>query len=114
MDNVYEFFFFNFLGQGIPPHVDNHNCCDDTILSLSLGSDVIMNFVHLDDLDRTEPIIVNLPARSLMIMSQEARYIYTHGIVPRKSDIIKVTNCESQCGNLTNLPSLRFYVKSIF
>lgn len=23
-------------GQGIPPHTDSHNCCDDTILSLSL------------------------------------------------------------------------------
>ena len=74
-------------GQGIPPHVDNHNCCDDTILSLSLGSDVIMNFVRLDDPDR-KTITINLPPRSLMIMSDEARYIYTHGIVPRNSDII--------------------------
>ena len=82
-------------GQGIPPHVDNHNCCDDTILSLSLGSDVIMNFVCLDDPDH-KTIAINLPPRSLMIMSEDARYIYTHGIVPRKSDIINVNNKKDQ------------------
>ena len=83
-------------GHGIPPHVDNHNCCDDTILSLSLGSDVIMNFVDLDDPDHpTTPI--NLPARSLMIMTDQARYTYTHGIVPRKSDIITLE--EGECNS---------------
>ena len=88
-------------GQGIPPHVDNHNCCDDTIISLSLGSDVIMNFVHLDDPDN-KAITVNLPTRSLMIMSEDARYIYTHGIVPRKSDIINVNKKDRHILTLRN------------
>ena len=88
-------------GHGIPPHVDNHNCCDDTILSLSLGSDVIMNFVDLDDPDHPT-IPINLPARSLMIMTDQARYTYTHGIVPRKSDIITLE--EGECNSSSRAP----------
>ena len=62
-----------FPGQGIPPHVDNHECCDDTIMSLSLLSDVIMNFT---DLESKKMIPVNLPRRSLMVMTGRARYSF--------------------------------------
>lgn len=76
-------------GHGIPPHVDNHECCDDTIISLSLLSDVVMNFVDLEDpTKKVHPI--NLPRRSLMVMKGQARYAFTHGITPRKSDIIPI------------------------
>ena len=72
-------------GQGIPPHVDNHECCDDTILSLSLGSDVVMNFASLENIDDDDHkvIPVNLPRRSLLVMTGRARYAYTHGITSR-------------------------------
>ena len=91
-------------GQGIPPHIDTHSCCTDTILSLSLCSDVVMNFVNasagelnvMEDVneDRKDfskykgSIPVLLPRRSLLVMSDESRYAYTHGIAIRQSDII--------------------------
>lgn len=36
-----------------------------------------------------QKIDVLLPARSLLIMTGEARYAWTHGICPRHNDIIK-------------------------
>ena len=32
---------------------------------------------------------VHLPARSLLVMGGEARYIWTHGITPHKMDVVK-------------------------
>lgn len=74
-------------GQGIPSHIDTHSVFEDTILSLSLGSACIMNFKKDD-----QKIDVLLPARSLLIMTGEARYAWTHGICPRHNDIIKTKN----------------------
>lgn len=56
-------------GQGIPAHIDNHECCDETIWSVSLGSDIVMNFVSPDGIETP----VFLPRRSAMFMSQESR-----------------------------------------
>ena len=72
-------------GQGIPPHVDTHSAFEDPILSLSLWSDVIMEF---EKCDKQVKASVLVPRRSLLIMSGEARYFWTHGIIPRKSDVI--------------------------
>ena len=36
-------------GQGIPPHVDTHSAFEDGIVSLSLGSDAVMDFKSLVD-----------------------------------------------------------------
>ncbi|KAL6258325.1 hypothetical protein P5V15_010272 [Pogonomyrmex californicus] len=74
-------------GQGIPSHIDTHSIFEDTILSLSLGSACIMNFKR-----NNKKIDIFLPARSLLIMSGEARYAWTHGICPRHNDIIKTEN----------------------
>ncbi|XP_014472952.1 PREDICTED: alkylated DNA repair protein alkB homolog 8 isoform X2 [Dinoponera quadriceps] len=74
-------------GQGIPPHVDTHSVFEDTILSLSLGSSCVMNFKRTD-----RKIDVFLPARSLLIMTGEARYAWTHGISPRRNDVIDTGN----------------------
>lgn len=70
-------------GQGIPSHVDTHSAFEDPILSLSLNSAVVMDFKK----DKKH-ISVYLPRRSLCIMSGESRYDWTHGIVPRKFDVI--------------------------
>lgn len=55
-------------GQGIPPHIDTHSAFEDPIISLSLSSDIVMDFrngdVHI-------PLL--LPRRSLLIMSGESR-----------------------------------------
>lgn len=37
-------------------------------------------------------IALNLPARSLLIMSGEARYAWSHGICPRRNDNIETNN----------------------
>lgn len=74
-------------GQGIPSHVDTHSAFEDPIMSLSLGSDVVMEFDN-DDIH----LSVLLPRRSLLIMSGESRYNYTHGITPRKLDVVPAPN----------------------
>ena len=56
--------------QGIPPHVDTHNCATATILSLSLASGVLMVFRSLAT-GRQVPVW--LPPRSLLVMRDEAR-----------------------------------------
>uniref|UniRef100_A0A182WDY8 Fe2OG dioxygenase domain-containing protein n=1 Tax=Anopheles minimus TaxID=112268 RepID=A0A182WDY8_9DIPT len=76
-------------GQGIPPHVDTHSAFDDPILSLSLGSDIVMEFKQPSS---GKQICVDLPSRSLLIMAGESRYDWTHGITPRKMDTIPSPN----------------------
>lgn len=72
-------------GQGIPAHVDTHSAFIDPIMSLSLGSSIVMDFKN----DEGEHYCLNLPRRSLLIMSEESRYSWTHGITPRKLDVIR-------------------------
>jgi hypothetical protein len=67
--------------QGIADHIDCIPCFSNTVCSLSLGGSCIMNF--------TKDAIKNsiyLEARSLLILKDEARYKWKHGISPRKSD----------------------------
>ncbi|CAG2250544.1 ALKBH8 [Mytilus edulis] len=71
-------------GQGIPPHVDTPPAFEDGIMSLSLLSQIVMEFSHPGG----QQISVLLPRRSLLIMTGESRYLWSHGITPRKSDII--------------------------
>lgn len=74
-------------GNGIPPHCDTHSCFEDPIVSLSLGSSVLM---ELRQPRMSRKCSVLLPQRSLLIMSGESRFGWTHGITPRTSDIIKI------------------------
>ncbi|XP_009290865.1 tRNA (carboxymethyluridine(34)-5-O)-methyltransferase ALKBH8 isoform X1 [Danio rerio] len=74
-------------GQGIPPHVDTHSPFEDTILSLSLGAKTVMDFKHPDG----RSVAVVLPERSLLVMKGESRYLWTHGITPRKFDVVPVS-----------------------
>lgn len=53
--------------------MDTHSAFEDPILSLSLGSSIVMEFRHQDG--RARPVL--LPQRSLLIMSGEARYWYS-------------------------------------
>ncbi|XP_075905974.1 tRNA (carboxymethyluridine(34)-5-O)-methyltransferase alkbh8 isoform X2 [Nelusetta ayraudi] len=71
-------------GQGIPPHVDTHSAFEDTIMSLSLGAQTVMEFRHPDG--RLVPVL--LPGRSLLLMKGESRYLWSHGITPRKFDTV--------------------------
>ncbi|KAM3968102.1 tRNA (carboxymethyluridine(34)-5-O)-methyltransferase alkbh8 [Aphomia sociella] len=77
-------------GQGIPSHVDRHSPFGDTILSLSLGSAVVMDWRHHSG--KTVPVLMK--RRSLLIMQGEARYDWQHGIQPRTWDPVIETRTE--------------------
>ncbi|XP_058041790.1 alkylated DNA repair protein alkB homolog 8 isoform X3 [Ahaetulla prasina] len=83
-------------GQGIPPHIDTHSAFEDEIISLSLGAEIVMDFKHPDG--RT--VAVLLPQRSLLVMSGESRYLWTHGITPRKFDVVQASEGEN-VGSIT-------------
>ncbi|XP_068702570.1 alkylated DNA repair protein alkB homolog 8-like [Montipora foliosa] len=74
-------------GQGIPPHIDTHSAFEDGITSISLGSQVTMEFRHPDG----RHLSMVLPRRSLLVMTGESRYLWSHGITPRKYDIVHNT-----------------------
>ncbi|XP_033486468.2 tRNA (carboxymethyluridine(34)-5-O)-methyltransferase alkbh8 [Epinephelus lanceolatus] len=78
-------------GQGIPPHVDTHSAFEDTILSLSLGAKTVMEFRHPNG----RLVAVVLPGRSLLVMRGESRYLWTHGITPRKFDTVPACDPQS-------------------
>jgi alkylated DNA repair dioxygenase AlkB len=71
-------------GQGIAGHVDSVPCFGDTIFSLSLGSCCVMVFKHLGSPAVKELL---LEPGSLLIMQDEARYDWKHGIPARKTDV---------------------------
>jgi len=71
------------LFSGIPSHIDTHGVFDEYILSLSLNSDIIMEFRKGNYHNS-----ILLKSKSLLIMSGESRFDWTHGITPRKFDMI--------------------------
>ena len=71
-------------GQGIADHIDCEPCFADTVISLSLGSEVIMQLK--EKRKRTNKIDVLLEPNSLIILKEDARYKWTHGIPSRKTD----------------------------
>lgn len=68
-------------GQGIAPHIDNFKLFDDTIVSISLGSTYPMEFTYND-----KSYTVILKNRSLVALTNDARYKYKHSISARKYD----------------------------
>ncbi|NBV09270.1 MAG: alpha-ketoglutarate-dependent dioxygenase AlkB [Flavobacteriia bacterium] len=70
-------------GQGIANHVDCEPCFGDTIISISLGSSCVMDFINLRTKQKVE---VMLESGSLVVLSGEARHKWTHGIAQRKTD----------------------------
>lgn len=70
-------------GQGITSHIDCKPCFTNTIVSLSLNSPCVMNFDCTVDGERQSKF---LKPRSLVILQGESRYLWKHGIPPRKSD----------------------------
>ena len=79
-------------GQGISPHVDTHSSFGDVIVSVSLGSGAVMNFARASSVlpaEAPSSLSLYLPARSILIMSGEARLAYSHGIPLRKTDSVE-------------------------
>lgn len=69
---------------GIAPHRD-YPAFGERIACVSLGSDIILDFVKAD---RSERVPVHVPARSLWIITGPARNKWLHGIAPRLNDSI--------------------------
>ncbi|EDM02600.1 similar to CG17807-PA (predicted) [Rattus norvegicus] len=90
-------------GHGIPAHIDSHSAFEHEIVSLSLGSAIVMDFKHPEGVT----VQVMLPRRSLLVMTGESRYLWTHGITPRKFDTIQASEqfkggiINSDIGDLT-------------
>lgn len=72
-------------GIGIAPHVDTHTAFEDGIACVSLGSDIVLDFRHPQR--QTDFHAARwTPRRSLLVMTGEARWLWTHGIAARKHD----------------------------
>ena len=53
---------------------------------------IVMNFHHPGG----TCVDVLVPRRALIIMTGESRFLWSHGITPRKSDVTVETNCQNQ------------------
>ncbi|EDR12155.1 uncharacterized protein LACBIDRAFT_292682 [Laccaria bicolor S238N-H82] len=91
-------------GEGITPHVDLLGRFGDGIVGVSFGSGCVMRFDKVpsetetrergaegEDDSRWE---LYLPERSVIVLSEEARYEWTHGIDERKEDFVSCGNGE--------------------
>lgn len=72
--------------QGIADHVDCQPCFGPVIAMISLSSGCVMQFKPKTR-TRVTKIEYFLQPGSLMLISDEARYSWTHGIPARKSDL---------------------------
>lgn len=71
-------------GQGIAPHIDDPSLFGDTIVSVSLGSGIEMDFTNIKDTKSKQALY--LSRRSILILSGDARYLFQHSITKRKKD----------------------------
>jgi len=70
-------------GVGLSPHIDTHSAFGDAIVSLSLAGPAAMVFRKRGTGEQRS---VLLPERSLLIMTDAARFEWEHYIPHRKSD----------------------------
>ncbi|RHY29451.1 hypothetical protein DYB32_005123 [Aphanomyces invadans] len=68
-------------GQGIAPHIDTPGVFTEYIASLSLGSDIVMDFRLASNPNIVKHIL--LRRGSMCLMVGEARYLWKHGIAYR-------------------------------
>lgn len=70
-------------GQGIALHVDCEPCFKESIATISLNSEYIMDLASVDNKEKGQ---ILLERCSLLGMLDEARYDWRHGIKARKED----------------------------
>lgn len=70
-------------GQGIGPHVDSVASFADGIVSISLGSNIMMDFKHKTSSESEQ---LYLKKRSMLALHKEARYDWRHSIAGKKND----------------------------
>lgn len=73
--------------QGISAHVDCVPCFEDGIASLTIGNYGVMTFSN--DSDKYD---ILLKRRSVVLLTNDARYKWTHSILPSKNKIFTDTN----------------------
>jgi len=100
-------------GEGISPHVDLLKRFDDGILGISFGSGCVMSFEKVvteakedtglgaehRDMDAHKARNqwdLYLPERSILVLSEESRYRWTHAIEGRLSDVVENENDSSE------------------
>lgn len=96
-------------GEGITPHVDLLNRFDDGIIGVSLRSGCVMTFERVAEIltcqqERYNGDVVGsqsrwdlyLPERSILILSKDARYGWTHGIPGRTHDLVESEDKEQE------------------
>ena len=80
-------------GEGISPHVDLLRRFGDGIVGVSLGDGgVAMQFARTNTGEDDDEFEVWLPSRSVLVLTGEARYKWTHGIAPRLRDKVEVVD----------------------
>jgi alkylated DNA repair dioxygenase AlkB len=77
--------------QGIAAHIDCKPCFDDTIVSLSLSGNCVMDFIKDKNSDNPTKVSLLIPPRTLIIMKGESRYNWHHAIPSRKKDVFNGT-----------------------
>ncbi|KAJ6542643.1 hypothetical protein B0H19DRAFT_957614 [Mycena capillaripes] len=76
-------------GEGITPHVDLLRRFGDGIVGISLGSTCAMQFAPVEETaEDVFPFQLFLPERSIIVLSGDARYAWTHGIEKRTADLV--------------------------
>jgi alkylated DNA repair dioxygenase AlkB len=73
-------------GQGISAHIDCQPCFGETIASVSLLSACVMRFASQTLSQQME---LHLQSASLLVLSGDARYLWTHAIPARKTDVFE-------------------------
>jgi alkylated DNA repair dioxygenase AlkB len=72
--------------QGIAAHIDCEPCFGDTIISISLSGQCVMNFQKELTTKEQDKIPLFILPRTLIVMTGESRFNWYHGIPPRKTD----------------------------
>ncbi|KAK7029818.1 hypothetical protein R3P38DRAFT_2931501 [Favolaschia claudopus] len=75
-------------GEGIVPHVDLLKRFGDGIVGVSFGSSCVMDFAPVETAADAGTVHLFLPERSIIVLSGDARYAWTHGIDKRTSDLV--------------------------
>lgn len=70
-------------GQGLTSHIDCVTCFGSTLATFSLGSSYIMEFTHSQTHEKRE---ILLSPGSLLVLQEEARYVWQHSVAHRKID----------------------------
>lgn len=70
-------------GVGVSGHVDCDACYGDGIVTISLLSDIVMNF---DEIATKKRVPVLLAPRSVLVLKGASRSIWKHAIPSRKTD----------------------------